>query len=164
MSEIFGDIPVLFPMPPGTTIIADSSGTGFATMAVPTIVPKSFTNNTSRSLTTSTGATGFQVSSTRDADVNYSVSTSTTATIGGASTATVILEVASTNSSTAGDWMEVGRVSNGQTITLAIALQSVQTMTGVLSGTIPAGYYAKLRSITTGTASASYASGQEVLL
>lgn len=117
-----------------------------------------------RSIVTGTGATGFQVSATRAAEVNYKVSTSTTATIGGASTATVVLEVCPTNSATAGDWKEIGRVSNSQTITLAVALQSVQVLGGNLIGYVPAGYYAKLRSITSGTASASYLVGQETLL
>lgn len=124
---------------------------------------RTFTNNASHSTTTGTGATGFQVSSSHDARVNYSLSTSTTATIGGASTATAILEIAPTNSATAGDWVEIARVSNGQTITLAIVLQSIQTTSGVLSGTVPAGYYAKIRTITSGTASVTYSSGQEVL-
>lgn len=125
---------------------------------------RSFTNNASRSLTTSTGAAGFQVSSTRDAAVNYNVTSSTTATIGGASSITVVLEIAPTNSVTAGDWVEISRFSNGQTITLALALQSVQTGAGSLGGVVPAGYYAKLRTISSGTASASYNTGQEVLL
>jgi len=124
---------------------------------------RSFTNNASRSTTTGTGATGFQISTGRDARVNYSLSLSTTATIGGASSATVVLEIAPTNSATAGDWVEIARVNNGQTISLAVVLQSVQTSAGVLSGTVPAGYYAKLRTITSGTASATYQSGQEVL-
>jgi hypothetical protein len=119
--------------------------------------------NATRSIVTGTGATGFQISSSRAAKVTYTVSTSTTATIGGASTATIALELCATNSATAADWVEVGRVSNGQTITLAVALQSVQTMGGLLSATVPAGYYCKLRSTTSGTASVAYVSGQEEL-
>lgn len=138
---------------------------GDGTLATsPTPITRSFTNGVSRSLVTGTGAVGFQVSSTRDAAVNYNVSSSTTATIGGASSITVVLEIAATNSATAGDWVEISRVANGQTITLAIVLQSVQTAAGNLGGIIPAGYYAKLRTITSGTASGTYNSGQEVLL
>lgn len=117
-----------------------------------------------RSIVTGTGAVGFQVNATRAAEVNYKVSTSTTATIGGASTATVVLEVAPTNSATPGDWKEVGRLSNSQTITLAVALQSVQVLGGNITGYVPAGYYAKLRSTVTGTGSTSYITGQETLL
>lgn len=126
--------------------------------------PRSFTNGAARSLTASTGASGFQVSATRDAVVGYSAALSTTATIGGAATATVVLEVCPTNSATPANWTEIARISNSQTITLAVALQSVQVVTAELSGIVPAGYFAKLRSTTTGTASATYISGQEVLL
>lgn len=125
---------------------------------------RAFTNGASRSIVTGTGATGFQVSATRDSQVNYSVALSTTATIGGASTATVVLEVCPTNSATPANWVEVARVSNSQTITLAVALQSVQGVTAELSGVVPAGYFAKLRSTVTGTGLATYTSGQEVLL
>lgn len=119
----------------------------------------------SHSLVTGTGATGFQVSSTRDAMVNYSVTVATTATIGGGADGTVVLEIASTNSATAGDWVEIARFRNGQAITLALILQSVQTIAGNLGGYIPAGYYAKLRTINnTGAPTYTYNSGQEVLL
>lgn len=125
---------------------------------------KSFTNNASHSIVTGTGATGFQVSSTRDSEVNYSVTIVTTATIGGGASGTVVLEVATTNSATAGDWAELGRCTNGQTITLALALQSVQTIACQIGGIVPTGYYAKIRSINnTGTPTFTYNSGQEVL-
>lgn len=136
------------------------------TPSLPTAIASSRTvdNAVTRSIVTGTGATGFQISSTRATEVNYKVNTSTTATIGGASTSTVVLEICPTNSATAGDWKEVGRVSNSQTITLAVALQSVQVLGGSLVGYVPAGYYAKLRSITSGTASTTYLTGQEVML
>lgn len=118
-----------------------------------------------RSLVTGTGATGFQVSSTRDALVSYNATIVSTATIAGAQSGTVVLEVASTNSATAGDWKEVARFTNGQALSLAITLQSVQTMAGNLTGFIPKGYYAKLRTINNlGTPSFSYNSGQEMLM
>lgn len=128
-------------------------------------VPVPVESQASRSLVTGTGATGFQVSTTKNSLVNYSVNIATTATIGGGADGTIVLEICSTNSATAGDWREVARFRNGQAITLALALQSVQTMTGVLTGFIPKGYYAKIRSITnTGSPTFSYVSGQEVLL
>lgn len=119
----------------------------------------------SRSITSSTGAAGFLISSTRNAFVNYSTTISTTATIGGNSSGTVVLEIAPTNSATPSDWVEIGRFTNGQSISLALVLQSVQTLAGQISGMIPAGYYAKLRSINnSGTPSYSYNSGQEIQL
>lgn len=128
------------------------------------VAARSFTNNVTRSTTTSTGASGFQVSATRDAEVGYNLTTSTTATIAAAASITVLLEIAATNSATAGDWQEIARIANGQTITLAVTLQSVQTLGGRLTGVIPAGYYAKIRTVASGTASATYITGQEVLL
>lgn len=147
----------------GQSAAAIAATTEFAD-AVKTQTTRAFTNNASRSLTTSTGAAGFQVSATRDAVVGYDVTLSTTATIGGAASSLVLLEIAPTNSATAGDWLEIARLSNTQTITLAAALQSVQGLGGRLSGVVPAGWYAKLRQTNTGTASATYNTGQEVLL
>lgn len=121
-------------------------------------------NTATRSIVTGTGATGFQVSATRNVFASYSVTIATTATIGGSASGTVVLEVAATNSATAGDWTEVARFTNGQAITLAIALQSVQTLAGQVNGMIPAGYYAKIRSINnSGTPTYTFNSGRETL-
>jgi hypothetical protein len=126
---------------------------------------RSFNNTASKTLVTSaTGQGGTVLDASRDAAVTYSVSTSTTATIGGASSVTVYLEIATTNSATASDWTAIQTVSNGQTITLAVVLQSVQTNVLTVSGIVPAGYYMRVRYATTGTASASYVNGQEVKL
>lgn len=126
---------------------------------------RSFNFNPGRSIVTGTGATGFQVSSTRDSFVTYSPKIVTTATIAGGQDGYVVLEIAPTNSATAGDWKEVGRMENGQALSLAITLQSVQPVGAPLVAMVPAGYYAKLRSVNvTGTPTISYVSGQEVLL
>lgn len=129
------------------------------------IQPKSFNWTPGRSIVTGTGATGFQISSTRDSMVTYSAKITTTATIAGGQEGYVVLEIASTNSATAGDWKEVGRVTNGQALSLALTLQSIQPVSGSLSAIVPAGYYVKIRSVnTTGTPTYSMVSGQEVLL
>lgn len=126
---------------------------------------KSFSNAPGRSLTTGTGATGFLVSSTRDSVVNYSASIITTATINGSTAGSIVLEICATNSATAGDWVEIGRMTNGQNITLALALSSTNTQVTQIGGVVPAGYYAKLRQITTnGTPAFSISTQQEVLL
>lgn len=128
-------------------------------------LPRSFNYAPGRSIVTGTGATGFQISSTRDAMVTYSPKITTTATIAGGQEGYVVLEIASTNSATAGDWKEVARVTNGQALSLAITLQSVQPISGSLHGVVPAGYYSKIRSVnTTGTPAYSMLSGQEVLM
>lgn len=128
---------------------------------------RSFTNNASRSTTTGTGATGFQVSSSRDALVNYSVTISTAVQIGVATNVDgyAVLEIAPTNSATAGDWIEIARTAQAQNIGLALALSSTQKGGGNLTGVVPAGYYAKIRTVNTaGTPTYTYNSGQEVLL
>lgn len=127
---------------------------------------RAFTNNASHSfITTAAAANGFQLSTTRDAAVSYGVQISTTATIGGNASGYVVLEIAATNSTTAADWKEISRITNSQTITLALALQSVQISGGALQGMIPAGYYARLRTVNvSGTPTYTFNSGQEVLI
>lgn len=121
-------------------------------------------STSSRSIVTGTGATGFQVSSTRNATVNYNVKVTTTASIAGNADGYVALEIAPTNSATSTDWVEVGRCGNSQALTLAITLQSIQGTTCQLSTDLIAGSYAKLRSVTTtGTVSFAYVSGRETL-
>lgn len=133
---------------------------------LPSVASRSFNNTPSHSIvTTAAAANGFQLSTTRDATMNYSVSIVTAATLASGAVGTVVLEIAATNSSTAGDWTEIARTSNGQVFSLAIAIGCTQTIAGQVSGVLPSGYYARLRSInTTGTPTYTYNSGQEVLL
>lgn len=134
--------------------------------AFPAYAARAFTNNPSRTIqTVAASANGFQLSSTRDASVSYSVTIATTSTIGGPQLGTVVLEICATNSATAASWQEVARSTNGQTITLAITLQSVQTSAGALGCIVPAGYCCRLRSVSTsGAPTFAFNSGQEVLL
>lgn len=155
-------------VPAATTSVA---GTMSATDKVkmdsyPAYAAKAFTNNASRTIqTVAAAANGWQLSSTRDADTRYTVSITTTATIGGAQDGYVVQEVCSTNSAVAANWQEVGRLENAQNITLAIALQSVQVIKGQICGMVQAGYYTRLRSVqASGSPAFAYVSGQEVLL
>jgi len=126
---------------------------------------RSFNNTATKTLVTSpTGQGGVVLDVSRDTAVTYSISTSTTATIGGAASVTAYIEIASTNSATAGDWTAIQTTATSQTITLAVVLQSVQANTLTLSGIIPAGQYMRIRYAVTGTASAAYVNGQEVKL
>lgn len=130
------------------------------------VVPRSFTNNATHTIqTVAAAANGFQLSTTRDAMVNYAATIVTAATLASGAVGSVVLEIASTNSSSAGAWQEIGRISNGQVFSLAVAIGCTQTVSGQVGGVVPAGYYARLRSInTTGTPTYTYNSGQEVLL
>lgn len=127
---------------------------------------RTFNNTPTHAIQTVAAAgNGFQLSTTQDAIVTYSCDIVTTASIGVNSSGTVVLEIAATNSSTAGDWKEIARMTNGQAISVAVALTSTQTTAGCLSGVVPSGYYARLRSINnSGTPSYAFDSGQEVLI
>jgi len=126
----------------------------------------SFNNSPSLTIQTVAAAgNGNQLSTTRSAIVNYSVTLVSTATIAGSASGYVVLEICPTNSSTAGDWIEIGRVPNGQAVSLAVTLQSVSTGGGQIGGGVPPGYYRRLRSVnSSGTPSYTYNSGQEILL
>lgn len=128
-----------------------------------------FTNTVTRSIvTTAAAANGFQVSSVRDAVVAYNVTVSTAVQIGVATNVGgyAVLEVAPTNSSTASDWVEAGaRVGTSQNIGLALALSSTETVSGLLMGLVPAGYYARIRSVNSnGTPTYTYNNGREILM
>lgn len=118
----------------------------------------------SLSLQTSTGAVGTQVSTTRNANVMLNGNVSTTASIGGNAAGDIILEVAPTNSATAGDWVEWGRIGNSQTISLAIALNSVQITKGMAVCYVPAGYYVKARTAGSGTVSYTLTNAKQILV
>lgn len=140
---------------------------GDGTLATtPVVDTLSFNNTPSHSIvTTAAAANGFQLSTTQNTSVYYSVNVTTTATIGGGSDGYVVFEIATTNSTTASDWKEVSRSRNGQTISLAVALQSVQNIGSELMNIVPAGYYARLRSVnSSGTPVFTFVSGQEVQL
>lgn len=118
--------------------------------------------------TTAAAANGFQVSSTRNSWVTYSVTITTATTVLGTSNSSgyVILEIAATNSTTASDWKEVGRVASGQNNALTVAVGTLtQTGGGSLSGMVPAAYYSRLRSVSVAdTPTFAYNSGEEVLM
>lgn len=130
---------------------------------VTTYLARGTPTEVTRSLSTSTGAVGWQVSAFRPSRVCYTVSTSTTATIGGAASAAVYLETAPTNSATPGDWVEAARLQNSQSLTLALALQSVHSNSNELCADVAAGHWVKLREETSGTASVTYITGRETL-
>lgn len=108
--------------------------------------------------------TAYQISSTKNSLVNYSVDIATTVNLTGGAVGTVYLEYADDSGFTT-NVVEVGRFVNGQTGTLVVGLTLNQTNTGTLSGIIPAGKYARIRTAnTTGTPTFTYRSGQEAIL
>lgn len=119
-----------------------------------------------RAIVTSATATGFQISATRDAEVRYEGTFTTTTTIGGPSQGEILLETALTNSTTASDWTVIARQPTGNTATLAVVLQLVSKGPWSLSRRIKAGAWVRIRlANVTGTVSAAInAELQEVLL
>lgn len=116
-------------------------------------------SSASRSLNTC-----FQVSSTRDVLVNYSVDIAATLSLAGGQTGTTFLELYNDSGCTTGT-QELSRSVNGNTGTLTIGLNITQNITGGLNGYVPAGKYVKIRTANTaGTPTFTYRSGQEVQL
>lgn len=103
-------------------------------------------------------STTFTVSSTRQAFVTYNVTISCTATIGSASTGSIALQYSINAGST---WITVGTVSNSNTVTLAVVLNSVQISGGQVSGYVPANALVRLVPTTSGTTALTYLTGQE---
>lgn len=123
-------------------------------------------NSVARSIVTvAAAANGWQISATQNSTVQYPVQISTTSTIGGPSSGIIVCEICSTNSATAANWVEVDRFRNDQTITLAIVLQSIQTVGAKVNATVPAGWFVRVRSFAaTGTVTYSTTTtGQEIL-
>lgn len=110
-----------------------------------------------------TGATGTLISTTKNASVCITASTSTTSTIGGPSTSIVMLKTFSSNSATEGNWVLAGQLENDQTITLAIALQSLQAVKGQICTSVPAGYYVKIENSGTGTHAEGFVTAQQTI-
>lgn len=106
----------------------------------------------------------FQVSTTRDSFVNYSVDIATSVSISGGEVGTVHLEIADDSGFTT-NVQQIGRESSGSTGTFVLGLAIDQTGTASLSGFVPAGKYVRIRTAdTTGTPTFTYQVGQEVLM
>lgn len=104
----------------------------------------------------------FQVSGTKDSMVRYSVDILATATIVGGQTGSVFLETYTDSGCTLGT-QELSRFVNGNSVSLAIALTTVQDVTEALGGFVPAGNYVKIRTAnTTGTPTFTFKSAQEL--
>lgn len=121
-------------------------------------VPRSFANP-SRSLNSA-----FQISTTRDAHVSYTGSTTNTLSLTGGTQGTDYLEYADDSGFTT-NVVEVGRAVSSNTGSLTIGLNTSQISAWNLSGVIPAAKYVRVRSQNnTGTPTHTLAKAQEVLL
>lgn len=112
-------------------------------------------NTPSRTLNSS----AYQVSTTRASRVNYSIQIAATISLTSGQTGTVQLQICATSG---GTYTTIATVTNGNTGSLTIGLNLTNTQTISLVGDIPLGYFVKL--VSTGTATNSITSQQEVLL
>jgi len=139
-----------------TNQVVVTSNANDITISLPTRVMSAVT----RSTVTSTSATGYQISATRDYSVNYSVYAQITSALAGTNTADVFLEIAATNSMTPGDWTTISRSG----ISVA-GIVSTSGNTQTVGGFVPAGYYVRIRVVATGANAGSavftYQVGQE---
>lgn len=127
-------------------------------LIVPQYFPRVQTAST-RSLNTA-----FQVNSTKDSFVNYSVDIAATISLTTGQSGTVFLEIASDSGFTT-NVQTLGQFTNGNAGTLAVGLNLTQTNTACLSGYVPAAYYCRLRTTNnTGTPTFTYKNGQEISL
>lgn len=132
--------------------------------------PKLFTSPT-RTLVSGTNATGYQISSSRDAFVCYGgkMNTVTQALLlsGGASEVAIHLETAQTNSSIPSDWTTLASQNSSQSIALGVALTSTDGEPWSICRVIPAGRYVRLRTQVISGTGATFSINplqQEVLL
>lgn len=117
----------------------------------------SFTNP-SRSLNTA-----FQISTTQNVQVSYSVSIACTLSLVTGQSGTVVLEYADDSGFTT-NVVTVQSSINANTGTLAIGLNLTQTVSASLTGVIPVGKYVRLRTISnTGSPTFTFSTSQEVL-
>lgn len=106
----------------------------------------------------------FQISASRVALVNYAVSIACALSLTTGQQGTTYLEYADDSGFTT-NVVTVNQFVNGNTGTLAIGLALTQTVTGMLSGVIPAGKYVRLRTQNnTGTPTFTFQGAQEVLV
>lgn len=130
-----------------------NTSTGIFNMPLITYIPS--INAATRTINSST----YTVSSTLQATVVYNISISCVASIGSASTGTVLFQY-SINGGTS--WITAGIVANSNTVSLAIVLNSVTVQTSNLIATIPANALCRLVPTITGTTTITYVSGQEI--
>lgn len=108
--------------------------------------------------------TAYQISAARNAIVSYSVDVTATMSLTSGQTGTVVLEYADDSGITT-NVVTVSDGLSGNTGTLTIGLGLTQLGTINVGGVVPAGKYARLRTVnTTGTPSFAFRRAQEVLM
>ena len=113
-------------------------------------------NNVSRPINSST----YTISSTKRARYYYSIKIQCTASIGSSSSGLVLFQYSIDGGN---NWISQGELQNSNTVTLAIALNSVTIQTATLSGEVPVGALCRLVPTTSGTTTITFIRGTEAL-
>lgn len=116
---------------------------------------RSFNNTAVRAI----NGAGVQLSSTRDVIVSYSVTHTIALTLLLSSgSSQVFLEISPNNTT----WTSISQAGYSDAVAVAVSLN--KTTTSNVQGVVPAGFFVRLRAVTSGAGSATYVSGQEVML
>lgn len=110
------------------------------------------------SVTRSIASSNYTISTTLQAFINYTIQISCTASIGGAASGSVTLQMSTNSGST---WTTIQTVANSNTVTLALTLNAVTVQTASLSGYIPANALVRMVSASSGTTTLTYLQGFE---
>lgn len=106
----------------------------------------------------------FQISTNRAALASYSVDIASTISLTSGESGSVIFEQADDAAFTQ-NVQTIQASKNQNTGTLTIGLNLTQTVTATVTGLLPAGKWARLRTVNnTGTPTFTYISGQETLV
>lgn len=117
-----------------------------------------YSNTPARTLVTGTGAAGFQISATKNTRVSYTVThTIALSLVLTSGSSQVFLEISPTGT---GSWTAISQAGYSDGVAVAVAL--TKSTTSNVQGEVPAGYYARLRTVVSGGGSAAFTCGQEV--
>lgn len=147
-----------------------SSSTGILNVPVYAAPARSFKNgltNTSLAVlvTVAAASNGTLVNASRDTLGSYSATITSSSSLTSGASGYVVLEICSTNSATAANWIEVARSGDGQNNALIVGLGLSNVGGGTVVAIIPAGFYGRLRSVNSvGTPVFTLNSSQETAL
>lgn len=133
-----------------------NQGTSISTLQtqVSSIAAPTYNNAPGRSLNTSV-----QISTTKRTRVSYTVSLTTALSLLNSSAAgQVFLEISQNNST----WTTINSAGLSRSLAIVVAVGINETVYYNIQGEVPTGYYVRLRTVTSGGATMTFVSGQEV--
>lgn len=144
----------------GTGITVSGSYPAFTLTNTAPAITYAYNNAPGRSIVTTSGATGYQISATRPASVSYTVSISTAISLLNLNSAgQVFLEISPTNTA---PWTTINSAGISRTLSVSITVGLNEITYFNVQGKVPPGNYCRLRSVLSGGATTAFSSGQEV--